>query len=68
MTLMERLGYGFSGGFLGAAISMAIMFWTSFEHTELLFKILIPTGTVGGFLIGKAFYDFLQALFSKIWY
>lgn len=67
MLLSERVAYGLAGGFAGAAIAMAMMFWTSFEHTDLLFSVLIPAGAVGGFLIGKAFYNFLIDLFHKIW-
>lgn len=67
MTLIDRLGYGLAGGFISAGIAMAVMFWTSYEHTGLLFKILIPSGFLGGVIFGKAFYDFLNDLLSKIW-
>jgi hypothetical protein len=67
MLLSERIGYGLAGGFLAAAIAMAIMFWTSYEHSSLLFKVLIPAGFVGGFIFGKQFYEFLSDLFSRIW-
>lgn len=68
MSLSDRLHYGLIGGFLGALIAMAIMFWTSFEHTSLLFKIMIPAGAVGGFLFGKGFADILSDIYDRIWH
>ncbi len=67
MSLFERTGFALAGGFVSAAIAMAIMFWTSYEHSDLLFKILIPAGCLGGFIFGEKFYGFLTNLFSKIW-
>ena len=67
MSFSERIAYGLGGGFVAAAIAMAIMFWTSSEHSNMLFKILIPAGVIGGFLIGKQFYDFLNDLFRRLW-
>jgi hypothetical protein len=52
---------------LAPAIAMAIMFWTSYEHTRMLFSVLIPAGFVGDFLFGKQFNEFLSDLFSRIW-
>jgi len=59
MGIVERLGSALAGGVLAAAIAMAIMFWTGFEHTSQLFEILIPCGIAGGFLVGKPLHDFL---------
>ncbi len=67
MSWFDRFIYGIAGGFLGAVIAMSIVFWIGFENNNLVFKILIPMGLVGGFFLGKSFYEFLTDLFRKLW-